>query len=54
LFVANSRGEAMIVAPDSGDVLSKMSLPGPVSVSPVVANHTVYVLTDDATLLALR
>jgi outer membrane protein assembly factor BamB len=54
LFVANSLGDGLVVAPDTGDVLSKMSLPGPVSVSPVVANHTVFVLTDDATLLALR
>jgi outer membrane protein assembly factor BamB len=54
LFVANSMGEAEIVAPDTGESVSKMELPGPVSVSPVVAGGTVFVLTDDATLLALR
>ncbi len=54
LFAANSLGKAVIAVPETGEVESQISLPGPVSVLPVVANGTVFVLTDDANLVALR
>jgi outer membrane protein assembly factor BamB len=54
LFVVNSEGEALTVSPQDGQVDSRVRLPGGVLVSPVVANGTVYVLTDDADLVALR
>ncbi|MBI3452965.1 MAG: PQQ-binding-like beta-propeller repeat protein [Rhodospirillales bacterium] len=54
LFLANSRGEGVMVSPQSGEILDRLSLPGGVSVPPVVANNTVYVLTDDGNLVALR
>jgi outer membrane protein assembly factor BamB len=54
LFVASSSGTAMVVSPLTGEVEQQVRLPGPVFVPPVVANRTVYVLTDDADLVALR
>ncbi len=54
LFVANSDGGAVVASPENGEILSKLKLPGPVSVLPIVANHVVYVLTDNAELVALR
>lgn len=54
LFAANSLGDGVVAVPETGEIESRMSLPGPVSVLPVVANGTVYVLTDDANLVALR
>lgn len=54
LFAANSKGEAIVASPETGKILSNITLPGGVSVLPVVASGTVYVLTDDADLVALR
>ena len=54
LFAANSKGEGVVASPETGEVQSKLKLPGAVSVLPVVANGTVYVLTDEANLVALR
>lgn len=54
LFLASSEGEGLIVSPLTGEIIDRVSLPGAVFVRPVVANRTVYVLTDDADLVALR
>ena len=54
LIVAGSHGEAMSVSPYTGEVLGRFELPDGVSISPVVADNTLYILTDAAELLALR
>jgi len=54
LVVAGSTAEALSVSPYTGEVLGRQSLPGPVRVAPVVAGGTLFLLTDDAELLALR
>lgn len=54
LFMANSEGKALVVSPQNGEQLTRMSLAGSVSVLPIVANKTIYVLTDDGDLIALR
>lgn len=54
LFVANSEGDAVTVSPTNGEIESRIRLPGGVLVSPIVANRTTYVLTDEADLVALR
>lgn len=54
LFAANTAGQAIVASPETGKILSDIALPGSVSVLPVVASGTIYVLTDDADLLALR
>ncbi len=54
LFAADSEGDGVVLSPETGEVISKVSLPGAVSVLPTVAGGTIYVLTDDADLVAIR
>jgi len=54
LVVASSRGNVMIMDPRSGSVVKEMSLKAPIFVPPVIANETVYLLTDEAKLVALK
>jgi outer membrane protein assembly factor BamB len=54
LLVAGSNGEVWSFSPYSGESLGRIRLSGPIYLQPVVANETVYILTDDARLIALR
>jgi len=54
LVVVGSNEEAIAVSPYSGDILGKLDLPDGVLVPPVVAGETLFLLTDDGDLLALR
>lgn len=54
LIVAGSHGEAYAVSPYDGRILGAQDLPDGVSVAPIVAAGTLYVLTDGARLVALR
>jgi outer membrane protein assembly factor BamB len=54
LVVASSRGEALALSPYTGEILGRQLLPDGVTISPVAAEGTVYLLTDGATLVALR
>lgn len=54
LIVAGSQGEALAVSPYTGKILGAQELPDGVSVAPIVANGMVYVLTNDAALVALK
>jgi outer membrane protein assembly factor BamB len=45
---------ALAISPYTGEVLGEQKLSGAVSVPPVVAMNTVFIVTDDATLVALR
>jgi outer membrane protein assembly factor BamB len=54
LFIGNSLGNAVLVDPANGAIVGNMSLPGALSLAPVVAGGTMYMVTDNATLLALR
>ncbi len=54
LIVTGSHGEALSISPYTGELLGKLNLPDPVTLAPIVANETVYILTDDAELIALR
>jgi len=54
LFVAGTAGQGYVLSPLTGEVTGRISLPGPVSVSPVVAQRTVYLVTDGGDLVALR
>jgi outer membrane protein assembly factor BamB len=54
LIVAGTNKQALAVSPYTGEILGKQDLPGAASLAPVVAGGTVYVVTDDASLLALR
>jgi len=54
LVVASSEGEVVTLDPRSGAILKTLDLKSPVFVPPVIANETVYLLTDDAKLVALK
>jgi outer membrane protein assembly factor BamB len=54
LVVVSSRGVALSVSPYTGEPLGQITLPDGVAVAPVVANGAMYLLTQDAELLAFR
>ncbi|HEX9767545.1 MAG TPA: PQQ-binding-like beta-propeller repeat protein [Kiloniellales bacterium] len=54
LIVVGSHGSALAVSPYTGEVLGREELPAGVRVSPVVADQTLYLLTRDAELVAMR
>ena len=54
LVVFNSIGQAVTLAPTSGDIMERLRLPGSVSLPPAIAKQTMYVVTDDGDLVALR
>jgi outer membrane protein assembly factor BamB len=54
LIVAASTGDALSISPYTGELLGHLDLPGTPTVAPVVANNTIYILTEDATLVAIR
>ncbi len=54
LIVVGSHGEALSVSPYTGAVLGRIELPGAVEIAPVAAGGTVYIVTNDGELVALR
>ena len=54
LIVVSSRGIALSISPYTGEPLGQITLPDGVAVAPVVANGAMYLLTQDAELLAFR
>lgn len=54
LVLASSQGDVVLLNPRSGSVLKEMDLKSPIFVPPVISNETVYLLTDDAKLVALK
>ena len=54
VFVAASNGDAVVLNAYDGEVIREMDLRDDVFIGPVIANETVYVLTDEARLIALR
>jgi outer membrane protein assembly factor BamB len=54
LILAGSTGEAVTISPYTGEILGRLGLPGPVSLPPVVADGTLYLLTNSGDLLAYR
>jgi outer membrane protein assembly factor BamB len=54
LILVGSDGRALAVSPYSGDLLGALRLPGPARLAPIVVDETLFVLTDDATLIAYR
>lgn len=54
LIVASSTGKAYSISPYTGEVLGQTDFPSGVFLDPVVADKTLYVLTEDAELVALR
>ena len=54
LILAGSHGQVLSVSPYNGDLLGVIGLRDGVLIPPVVANRTLYLLTDGADLIALR
>lgn len=54
LWAANSLGQIMRVSPGEGSATLFQSLKSPISLAPIVANNTLYVLADDGTIHAYR
>ncbi len=54
LIVAGSNRQALSISPYSGEVLGVIELPGAVFMAPVVADNSLYFLTEGGTLVAMR
>jgi outer membrane protein assembly factor BamB len=54
LIVVSGSGIAQALSPYTGEIIGEQELSGPASVAPVVAQGTVFVITDSARLVALR
>ena len=54
LVLVSSDGRALTVSPYTGELLGTIRLPGGSYTRPIVADRSLYVLTDDAELLAFR
>jgi outer membrane protein assembly factor BamB len=54
LVVVGSDGEAISVSPYTGQALGRVEFSDDIFLDPIVANDTLYVLTDDADLIALK
>ncbi|NNG02691.1 MAG: PQQ-binding-like beta-propeller repeat protein [Inquilinus sp.] len=54
LIVVGSNGDAMLVSPYSGEILDTFGVSGSTTIAPVIANGTLYVLSDNAQLAAYR
>lgn len=54
LYLVRTDGTLITMDPKNGQVLSSMSLGVPVSVAPVIANETLFILTDHGELLTFK
>ena len=54
LMVMSSQGQAVTLSPYDGSIISEFKVGDDVFVAPIIANETVYVMTDTAKLIAFR
>ena len=54
LYVVSSRGVMAAVSPQTGEILATSKLADDAYLPPIVANRTLYMLTDDGTVTAYR
>ncbi len=54
LILVSSDGFAVSMSPYTGKMLGKISIPDGTYIAPVVADGTLYVLTNNAELVAMR
>ena len=54
LLLAGSDGELISMSPYNGELLGRIEIEGSVQVPPIAANGTVFVITENAQLLAFR
>jgi outer membrane protein assembly factor BamB len=54
LWLAGSSAELVGLSPLTGEVVNRIKLPDRAYLAPIVANSTLYVLTDDGSVVAYR
>jgi outer membrane protein assembly factor BamB len=54
LLVGGTTGELLALSPYNGAVMGKVDIKSPIRLAPVIANQTIYILTDSGRLVALR
>jgi outer membrane protein assembly factor BamB len=54
LVVVSSNGYAEAISPYTGSLMGRITIPAGAYIAPVVANDTLYLLTNDAQLVAMR
>ena len=54
LIITGSNGKALILNAKDGSELSSIKLPGGTFVAPIIANNTIYFLSGDSELIAMR
>jgi outer membrane protein assembly factor BamB len=54
LILVSSNGKAVSLSPYTGELLGRVDIPDGTYIAPVVANGTLYVLTNGAQLVAMR
>jgi len=54
LWLVSSTGQAVTLSPQSGKNIGTISIGSSMFIPPVVANNTIYFLTDNANLIAMR
>ena len=54
LLLTSSLGDLVAVSPYTGEIMGKIDVRDRVRLGPVIANQTIYVLTDSGRLIALR
>lgn len=54
LIVAGSNETALTLSPYTGEIIGEIELPGKAAISPAIAGKTIYMLTDEARLVAFR
>jgi outer membrane protein assembly factor BamB len=54
LILVSSAGKAVSLSPYSGDLLGRIDIPDGTYIPPVVANGTLYLLTNAAQLVAMH
>ena len=54
IVVASSTGEVLALSPQTGETVSKLNVGNAIYVEPIAAAGHVFVLTDNAQLVAIR
>ncbi|RKQ71577.1 outer membrane protein assembly factor BamB [Litorimonas taeanensis] len=54
LFLVSSKGRTVVVSPTTGEIISEGKVGKDVYVPPIIANETIYIVTDEARLIAIR
>jgi outer membrane protein assembly factor BamB len=54
LLVGGTTGELLALSPYTGAIMGKVDIKNPIRLAPVIANQTIYILTDSGRLVALR